>query len=254
MVLHICIEGVESENKRSILQELNTYLTKHKHKYKVTYIELPVNEEVLSLMANHQLTNHEIALLMAFDYTHQYQNTNFQEYDFVIWQRGTITSKVYNTDKNTPPTFIKQINKYTPIMDLTLIIPPTTKKQNKYHEKYLQEIDEKKGIHLAQNMKEIKQLLEQELPKCNWCGKYFKPTQTHRKYCCKNCSEASLEEQYRINNREYYKKYKNVLTERQRGALGSKNANLHGKADTNPLAELEKVRNAKKSLGLKPIQ
>ena len=44
------------------------------------------------------------------------------------------------------------------------------------------------------------------------------------------------------------------MTERQKGGLGSKGANLHGKADPNPLAELEKVRNAKRALGLKPIQ
>ena len=44
------------------------------------------------------------------------------------------------------------------------------------------------------------------------------------------------------------------MTERQKGALGSKGANLHGRADPNPLAELEKVRNAKRALGLKPIQ
>ena len=80
------------------------------------------------------------------------------------------------------------------------------------------------------------------------------PSKTHKKYCKNKCKEYSLAEQYRINNRNYYHRYKNVMTERQKGGLGSKGANLHGKADPNPLAELEKVRNAKRALGLKPIQ
>ena len=44
------------------------------------------------------------------------------------------------------------------------------------------------------------------------------------------------------------------MSERKKGGLGSKGANLHGRADTNPVRELEKVRNAKRALGLKPIQ
>ena len=92
------------------------------------------------------------------------------------------------------------------------------------------------------------------LPTCNWCPRLFKPNKTHKKYCSDKCARYSLEEQYRVNNREYYKRYKDTMTERQKGGLGSKNANLHGKPDPNPLKEMEKVRRAKKSLGLKPIQ
>ena len=44
------------------------------------------------------------------------------------------------------------------------------------------------------------------------------------------------------------------MSERAKGQLGSKGANLHGSADSNPIKELEKIRKAKKALGLKPIQ
>lgn len=247
MVLHIAIDGAESEFKTSLIKELYNHLTKHDKKYKVAYIELPKNEEILNLLGNYNLMNHEIALLMATDYSIEYYNNDFHEYDFVIWQRTIITNYVYNTDENTPRTFIKQINKYSPIMDLTLIIDNTS------NSKYLQYCNPKNKIIPVTNLEEIIQTFDKYLPKCNWCGRYFRPTQQHRKYCSQYCSEEALKEQYRINNREYYRKWKDTLTERQRGALGSKNANLHGTADPNPIAELEKVRNAKKSLGLKPI-
>ena len=106
MVLHIAVDGAESEFKTTLIQELNNYLTTHEKKYKVAYIELPQNEEILNLLGNYNLMNHEIALLMATDYSMQYYNTDFREYDFVIWQRTKITNYVYNTDKTTSQTFI----------------------------------------------------------------------------------------------------------------------------------------------------
>ena len=105
---------------------------------------------------------------------------------------------------------------------------------------------------------EIIKTIFDNLPRCNWCGKLFKPTKNNYKYCNrtikgKKCSEWGWEENNRRNNREYYKRNKDQMTEKQRNGLGSKNAYLSGKPEQNPLAELEKVRKAKKSLGLKPL-
>lgn len=232
MTLHICIDGEETPNKTRLIQELITHLQKHRHNYNVIYIELPQNPKVIDIIANENLMNHEVALLMAFDYSYTYYNNNFDNYDFIIWTNG-----INANYKHTPHTFIKQINKYSPIMDMNIIIDNNNIKTPKTFK--------------AHNLINILNLFEEHLPRCQWCGKYYRPSQKHRKYCTKECAEYSLEEQYRINNRNYYKRYKNVLTEKQRGALGSKGANLHGTADPNPIAELEKVRKAKKALGLK---
>ena len=55
----------------------------------------------------------------------------------------------------------------------------------------------------------------------------------------------------RENNRNYYNRYKDTLTERQKNQLGSKGANLHGKADKDIEQEKRKVKNAMRSVGLK---
>jgi hypothetical protein len=125
--------------------------------------------------------------------------------------------------------------------------------------KYQKFIQEKQNVvtvpYVKNNIDEVfdsivKKCFE-HLPRCNWCGRFFTKSTKNKKYCSKKCRDYSRQEQNRENNRNYYNRYKDTLSERTKGQLGSKNANLHGKADPNPIAELEKVRKAKRSLGLK---
>jgi hypothetical protein len=96
----------------------------------------------------------------------------------------------------------------------------------------------------------VKKCFEQ-LPRCNWCGRLFTKSTKNKKYCSHKCRKYAREEQNRENNRNYYNRYKDVLTERQKNQLGSKGANLHGKADKDIEKEKQKVKNAMKSVGLK---
>lgn len=270
MVLHIAIEGIDGVGKTTQTQKLSEFLTKKNYNVKVC--KQPANANVIEILETEELLNHEIALLMAFDRSLTYYNNDFEQYDLVIWDRSILSSYAYNTDDNTPNLFIKQINRYFPLMDLYIIIRTNEYMQsqdytNKYDlipkyeklekHKNIAIVDYEEGIEKVHQ--EIVKTIFEFLPKCNWCGRFFTPNKHNKKYCNriidgKTCSEWALEEQYRINNRNYYHRYKDVMSEKQKGGLGSKNANLHGTADPNPLAELEKVRRAKRSLGLKPIQ
>lgn len=269
MTLHVALEGVDGVGKSTMCKKLMKFLSKKSYKCRLAI--QPANIEIIKILKSYQLLPHEIALLMAFDRSFSYYGENWKDYDIVIWDRSILSSYVYNTDKNTPQTFIKQINRYFPSMDLYIVIRTDSymAEQDYTHQKHydlikkydqlINEMDNVKKVDYVHDKPEevfenIVKVIFDNLPKCNWCGRLFKPTKKHKKYCKNKCKKYSLAEQYRINNRNYYHRYKNVMTERQKGALGSKGANLHGRADPNPLVELEKVRNAKRALGLKPIQ
>lgn len=240
MVLFISING---ENNKTYSQRLCKFFTKKQ--YKTTLIETPSINDFKYILNNADLTSHQKILLTAFDRSYQYYNNQLEDYDITIWTNSIIND--YLTFKD--PIYTRQTNKYFPAMDLHIIIGDFD--ITDFKEKVVQ-IPNLEDTDKTFNM--IVQLCFDNLPKCQWCPRLFKPNKKHKKYCSKECAEASLEEQYRINNRRYYHRYKDVMTEKQKGALGSKNANLHSRADPNPLSELRKVRNAKRSLGLKPIQ
>lgn len=268
MTLHIALEGIDGVGKSTQVDRLLDFF-KNKE-YCVRKAVQPVNVEIIQILKNYQLLPHEIALLMAFDRSFSFYGEDWSKYDLVIWDRSILSSYAYNTDKNTPQTFIKQINKYFPQMDLYIIITnkelledadyQTTnkniiRKYNELAETYPNTITTPYIKNNPEEMtRNIIRIIFDKLPTCQWCGRLFTPTQKHKKYCTSRCSDESFLDQCRENNRNYYNRYKDVMSERKKGGLGSKGANLHGKADLNPFRELEKVRNAKKALGLKPIE
>ena len=88
------------------------------------------------------------------------------------------------------------------------------------------------------------------LPTCNWCGRLFTKTVHFKKYCSHNCKDYAKEEQNRLNFRNYYKRYKDTMSESKKGALGSRGANLHAHANDDPEIEPRLISNEKKRLGL----
>ena len=267
MTLHIAIDGIDGTGKTTMTEKLADFL-KHKN-YKVRTAVQPVCPEIITILQNYNLTNHEQALLFAFDRSLTDYGENWDEYDLVIWDRSILSSIAYNTDNNTPLKYIKQINKYFPEMDLYLVIQPTSEDITEtpdYNDTPLDLILEKYDYIISNYKNTVKvpyqpgepeamfqdivEILFEELPRCNWCGRFFTPTKHYKKYCKDECRKYGLQEQRRVNNSNYYYRYRDVMTEKQKGGLGSKNANLHGKADPNPLKELQKIRNAKRALGI----
>ncbi len=252
MVLHIGLDGIKDNSE--ISNRLNDFFT-HKN-YKCRCVTAPEHNEIINTLDSYDLTKHEIALLYAFDRSFSYYGEDWEKYDLVFWDTTILFNYVCHTDEKTPMKYIKQINKYFPKMDLHIIVLRDADDyyENKYDNLTLKNIVKIQYTDLDKTIEEIVKAMFDNLPTCNWCPRLFKPNKKHKKYCSDKCAEYSLQEQYRVNNREYYKRYKNVMSERSKGGLGSKNANLHSKADPNPFVELEKVRRGKKALGLKPIQ
>ena len=265
MVLHIALDGIDGVGKSTMCEKLLDYFKENQYKTRLT--AQPVNDGVLYILNNYNLTVHEKALLMAFDRSFSYYGENWEDYDIIIWDRSILSSYAYNTNNEVKDKFIKQINQFMPEMDLYIIIDSDEALDERdYTDKNINDVIHKYKW-LARNhqntvsvpyikddedtvLKNIIDACLKNLPKCKWCPKIFKPSTKHKKYCSTECAEAAYEEQNRNNNINFFKKYSDTLTERRKGGLGSMNANLHGKADPNPLAELEKVRNAKRSLGL----
>ena len=267
MVLHVAFEGIDGVGKSTLIDNLKDFLTSKK--YKVCTAVQPSNEPILYILNHYDLSNHEIALLMALDRSLTYYNEDWEQYDIVLWDRSILSSYAYNTDQNTPKTFIKQINRYFPLMNLYIIIESdilleeqdyTESKDliNKYNWLKNNHKNTTSIEYIANKpekmLEETVKILFEELPTCNWCGKLFTPSKEYKKYCTDDCRKYSLEEQHRINNHNYYHRYKDVMTERQKGQLGSKGANLHGKPDPNPLIEIEKLRKHRKAIGLSPFK
>ena len=247
MVLHISIDGIQNKEQVKALQKHFT-----SKKYNVAVAEPP------KLIKNRVFNNHEWALLSALERSNYYYNNDWSDFDMVFWTNSIVFDFISYADNKTPATFIKQVNKYFPQMDCFIVIL-----NNRNSDEDLDELIKIKkplvktyfdGEDASKLTEDLIKLIHEHLPKCEWCGRIFQPTQKHKKYCTTQCAEYSLEEQYRVNNRNYYNRYKDVMSEQKKGEHGSKEANLHGKADTNPIRELEKVRNAKKALGLKNIQ
>lgn len=268
MVFHIAIDGISGVGKTTQINSLVKYFKDED--YKVCRRTAPANIEIKQILKNYNLKNHEVALLLAFDRSFSFYGEDWSQYDLVFWDTSIIQDFVYYCDDETPDFFIKNINRFFPSMDLTIIISNDELIKTKSSEHNLVKLNNRYNkIRKSQNntktiqyiynkpttmTRNIIKTIFNNLSKCEWCGRIFTPSTKHKKYCTKKCSEEANREQCRENTREYYHKYKDTMTERQKGGLGSKGANLHGTADPNPIRELEKVRNAKKALGLKPIK
>ena len=271
MVLHVAIEGIDGVGKSTMVDWLVDYYTNHnkqkKYNYKVRKAVQPVNDTIINILKNYNLKSHEIAMLMAFDRSLTYNTTDWGEYDLVFWARSILSSYAYNTDNDTSSTFIKQINRYFPEMDLYIIIQADNELDvPDYAEIPIKSIISKydsliKNYPNTYSVKYIKnepetvfnniiKTIHDNLHRCGYCGKHYTPTNTHRKYHNSDCKKKAWEDQNQENNRRQYHKYKHTKTEKQKGALGSRGANLHGKPDPNPIRELEKVRNAKRAMGI----
>lgn len=264
MVLHIALEGIDGVGKTTNAIKLAKFF--HKKNYRVAYLNQPSQKDIIYILKNRKLSNDQIALLMAVDRSITYYENNFDDLDIVVWDRSILSSYVYNTDNKVNDEFIKNINKYFPPMDLYIVITAEnlldkqdyTNTENiitKY-EKLVQGNDNITEVkYIPNNIDEVFESIVKKcfehLPKCNWCGRLFTKSTKNKKYCSTKCRKYAREEQNRENNRNYYNRYKDTLTERQKNQLGSKGANLHEKADTDFEKEKEKVKKGMKAVGLK---
>lgn len=245
-MLLIALNGKNIELNEELLEHLVLFY--RKKQYKVTTVK-EQDEKPIQYILNNTITDD--LLLNAFQRSKNIQTNKLQKYD-LIFINGSIIDD-YNLILNTsiPANYITKINKYHNIYDLYLNIGE--------HIPNIPKIYPLKNIKINnETFENTVKTIFNELPRCQWCGKLFKPDKKHYKYCDriykgKTCSEYGWEENNRRNNREYYKRNKDNMTEKQKNGLGSKNAYLGGTPEDNPLAELEKVRKGKRALGLKPI-
>lgn len=265
MTLHIALDGIDGLGKTTQIKKLKEFLTKKSYNVKTL---LPVQDKTISYILNeYNLTISEKALLQAIDRSLSWNWEDFDQYDIVLWDTSIIYSYAYYTNGNVKPSFIQSINKFSPSMDLIIVIR---------HYEYLQEQDLVNGTHydLIQRFdkliesndnvqvvdyvpsdpgkvfEEIVRTLFDVLPTCKWCGRLFSKSVSNKKYCSDNCKAYAKEEQNRDNFRNYYNRYKDTMSESKRGALGSKGANLHGKANDDHEVEARLINNEKRRLGL----
>lgn len=245
-MLLIALNGKNIKLNEELIEHLVLFY--RKKQYKVTSIK-EQDEKPIKYILNNTITDD--LLLNAFQRSKIIQNNTHQKYD-LIFINGSIIDD-YTTILNTgiPANYVTKINKYNTIYDLYLNIGepiPNIPKNYNLHNIPIND----------ETFENIVKTIFDNLPRCQWCQRLFKPDKKHYKYCDriykgKTCSEYGWEENNRRNNREYYKRNKDNMTEKQKYGLGSKNAYLSGTPEDNPLAELEKVRKGKRALGLKPI-
>jgi len=203
------------------------------------------------------LTISEKALLAALDRSITWNHENFSNYDIVLWNSSILSSYAFHTTPTVRPSYIKTINKYSPAMDVIIVVQPLLE-NNEILEKFsnlIKDFDNVYPVNYVENcidltFKEVIETIFEVLPTCNWCGRLFTKTIHFKKYCSKNCKDYAKEEQNRLNFRNFYNKYKNTMSEARKGALGSRGANLHAHANTDPEVEARLISNEKKRLGL----
>lgn len=242
MVLNIAING---EINDSLMEHLCKFYSRKQ--YNLLLMQDQPQKD-MEYILNHPLIQQ--LLIRAYN---RNRKPNITGYDLIFWQGSIIDD--YHLIQNTKinHNFVKQINRYNPEHDLYITINQTTENIPARYNHHTITANNDDEI-----FEEIIKTIFDNLPRCNWCGKLFKPTKNNYKYCNrtikgKKCSEWGWEENNRRNNREYYKRNKETMNEKQKYGLGSKGAYLSGTPETNPLAELEKVRKAKRSVGLKPL-
>ena len=254
MTLHIALDGIDGTGKTTMIKKLDEFLTKKS--YNVKTLIQPQDKTILSILDNYNLTLSEIALLMAIDRSLTWNWEDFDQYDIVLWDKSILSSYVYNTDENVKASFIRNINKYFPEMDIYIVIHKNG--NSKEIQKFDVLIDGYKNVHKVDYIPgdqekvfdEIVKTVFTVLPTCKWCGRLFKKTASNKKYCSEKCKTFAKEEQNRENFRNFYNRYKDTMSETKKGALGSKGANLHGRANKDHEVELKLINNEKRRLGI----
>ena len=265
MTLHIALDGICGLGKSTQVQMLQQFLTQKSYHAKA--ITLPQNEIITHILNNYDLTFSQKAILQAIDRSLTYTGQDLENYDIIIWDGSILNSIDYHTNAEVKPSFIKNINRFFPEMDLIIVIRhyQYTQEQNLVngtHYDLIQRFDnlikENKNVESIKFLQdkpdemhnEIVKVIFEKLPTCNWCGRLFTKSSTNKKYCCQTCKDYAKEEQNRDNFRNYYNRYKDTMSESKRGALGSKGANLHGRANSDHNVELQLINNEKRRLGL----
>jgi len=255
MTLHIALDGIYVNVNQHITQKLVEYLASKSYAVKTIF---PLEDEIIqSILNSYDLTFSEKALLTALDRSITWNNQNFSNYDIVIWQTSILSSYVFHTDQNVKPSFIKSINRFVPNMDIIVVVQPLEEKNQiiqKFND-FTKQFDNVYPVNFVNGaidltFKEAIETIFEVLPTCNWCGRLFTKTTHFKKYCSKNCKDYAKEEQNRLNFRNYYKRYKDTMSEAQKGALGSRGANLHAHANSDHEVEARLISNEKKRLGL----
>lgn len=265
MTLHIAVDGIKGLGKSTQIQKLKDFLTR-KH-YTVKTITIPSNKIITDILNDYNLTISEKAMLEALDFSLTCNWENLDNYDIVLWDGSILSSYAYYTDGEVKSSFIKQINRFNLEMDLIIVIR---------HFEYSQEQDFKNRVqydliqrfdnlidHHPNTYKidyipdepdlmfnSLVKLVFDALPTCKWCGRLFTKSIANKKYCSKKCKDFAKEEQNRDNFRTYYHRYKDTMSEAKKGALGSRGANLHGRANSDPEVEAMLISNEKRRLGL----
>lgn len=247
MSLNISLNGRNHKLNERIIEHLQLFY--ENKQYTVNVCQDQPENHITDILNNTQNSLPETLILRAYNRT-QTKTQKIEKNEINIYNGSIIDDYQTIHDTKIPYRFVMQINRYTPIHDLYITLgEPIVEIPKKYNHHTITQTDNENKL-----FEEIVQTIFTNLPRCNWCGKLFKPSKKNYKYCSKKCSKYGWEENNRKNNREYYKRNKENMTEKQRNGLGSKNAYLSGTPENNPLLELEKVRKAKRSLGLKPIQ
>lgn len=251
MTLHIALDIIDDTGKIKVIEKLKEFLTKKSYKTKT--LNPSQNESALYILNEYNLSVSEKAQVMAINRSLCLHNESFEEYDVVLWDKSVLSDYIYYTNKNIKPSFIRNINKFSHRMDLHIIIC-----NNKLSDELHKFIKKHYNVHFIDYsvgeydrvLENIVKMIFDELPKCRWCGRLFTKSAKNKKYCSDNCRHHAKEEQNRDNFRNYYKRYKEVLSESKKGALGSKGANLHGSANLDSKVELKLINKEKKRLGL----
>lgn len=265
MTLHIALDGIDGLGKTTQIKKLSEFLTKKSYNVKTL---IPVQDKtILSILNSYNLTLSEKALLSALDKSLIVNWENLGQYDIVLWDTSILHSYAYYTNGTVKPSFIRQINRFSPEMDIIIVIRHweylqeqdfTHRLQYDLIQKFDKFIEENGNVYPIdyipdkpdQMFAEIARLIFDVLPTCNWCGRLFTKSVSNKKYCSKDCKDYAKEEQNRNNFRNYYNKYKDTMSESKRGALGSKGANLHGRANDDHEVEAKLIANEKRRLGL----
>jgi hypothetical protein len=122
MTLHIALDGIYVNANHIIIQKLAEYLTSKSYTVKTIF---PLQDETIQHILNsYDLTISEKALLAALDRSIAWNHENFSNYDIVLWNSSILSSYVFNTALDVRPSYIKTINKYSPAMDVTIVVQP----------------------------------------------------------------------------------------------------------------------------------
>ena len=120
MTLHIALDGIHTNVNHIIIQKLAEYLTRKSYTIKTIF---PLQYETIQHILNsYDLTIYEKSLLTALDRSIVWNHENFSNYDIVLWNSSILSSYAFHTTPDLRPSYIKTINKYSPAMDVTIVV------------------------------------------------------------------------------------------------------------------------------------